>query len=353
MARRPQVIERRYTWGIVRYDTVHHRFSYTENMPRSGEPYAGEPVVLNVVVTRSCNMDCDYCVAKDFAGVEDQDLVLSRDMLHWMQQSPFMLLVLTGGEPLMPPYDSVSMKLIESSGDRGVILDTNGTYLPDRKTLLYLKKHGVMVRVSMDAVRPSDEITARHILKGAGLDDESAHHTKMENIDRFVAAGVYTAVQTVVWQSNTALLDQMIGWLADHRVKRWYLQRLIPSHKYKRPPPRRTLDPDKYYSLVTGLVSKANSEGIECVAKMDKRHNSVFLLMGDGMLYTQGAAPGQKVPLGDIREEFNYFEYVSAADHACRYYLSEPPKDRAAADVVRSLAKVKRLRSRNRRRLNA
>lgn len=59
----------------------------------------------------------------------------------------------------------------------------------------------------------------------------------------------------------------------------------------------------------------------------DMRHNSVFLLTADGALYTQGAAAGQKVRLGTIREKIDYFDYVSAADHACRYYLADRPKE--------------------------
>jgi len=48
--------------------------------------------------------------------------------------------------------------------------------------------------------------------------------------------------------------------------------------------------------------------------------------MADGVLYTQGAAPGVKVPLGNIRQDIKYFDYVSAVDHACRYYIPHAPR---------------------------
>ena len=328
MARRSVIVERKQAWGVIRYNTRHYKFSYSETEPRSGEPYASEPVLLNIVITRRCNMNCDYCVQKDFAGIEKEDLVLSKDMIRWINCSPFMVLVLTGGEPLMPPYDAVSMGLIDSVKDRGVILDTNGTFLPVQAVLSRLKKQRVMVRVSMDSIRPDEELSRRKALKGHGLDNRSAYFTKLTNIERFLSAGVETAVQTVLWQKNEPGLEQTIGWLSERGVTRWYLQRLIPSHNLKEPGTRFTLKPEQYYERAADIAGKAQSKGIECIPKMDLRHNSVFLLVADGVLYTQGAAPGQKVRLGTIREDFNYFDYVSPADHARRYYLAEVPQQR-------------------------
>jgi MoaA/NifB/PqqE/SkfB family radical SAM enzyme len=276
-------------------------------------------------------MDCEYCVAKDFAGIEREDLVLSAGMIDWLNRSPFMLLVLTGGEPLMPPYDTISMRLIDSVKDRGVILDTNGTFLPDDSVLSRLKKRRVMVRVSMDSISPEEEIKTRRVEKGQGLDDCSAYYRKLTNIDRFLSAGVCTAIQTVVWRRNSNDLYQMIDWLSEHGIKRWYLQRLIPSYRLKYPSTRFAFEPEGYYPLAGAIASEARSAGIECITKMDRRHNSVFLLTTDGVVYTQGDAPGQKVRLGTIREDIEYFEYVSAADHACRYYLAEFPEKVAQA----------------------
>jgi pyruvate-formate lyase-activating enzyme len=124
MSRIPINVKRIQTWGSLYYNTVQHSFSYRENEPRSSEPYANIPVVLNIVITRCCNMRCRHCVAKDFAGIEKEDIILSVDMINWINSSPFMVIVLTGGEPLMPPYDIVSINLINSIKDRGIILDT-------------------------------------------------------------------------------------------------------------------------------------------------------------------------------------------------------------------------------------
>jgi hypothetical protein len=63
------------------------------------------------------------------------------------------------------------------------------------------------------------------------------------------------------------------------------------------------------------------------------RHNSVYLLTTDGVLYTQGPIPGQKVRLGTIHKGIEYFDYVSAADHAWRYYLSDVAWEKQHSDL--------------------
>jgi MoaA/NifB/PqqE/SkfB family radical SAM enzyme len=323
MARRTDIVTRRCSWGVIHYNALSHEFSYKEERERCGEPYPNVPVVLNVVVTRRCNMDCQYCVARDFNGLEEPDLVLSPEMVKWINRSPFMVLVLTGGEPLMPPYDAVSVRLIESVKDKGIILDTNGTFMPGARVLSCLRDHGVMVRVSMDSTRPQEETAVRLTARGAGQSAQAAYRAKLENIERFRSAGVYTAVQTVVWRANPRPVEAMVEWLSERGIERWYLQRLIPSYRFREPPVKYALKPQEYYPLVANLAASARSAGIKCIAKMDLRHNSVFLLTADGVLYTQGAKPGQKVPLGTIKEDIKYFDYVSASEHAHRYYLAE------------------------------
>lgn len=331
MPRDQVTVEREEAWGTLRYDTRRHVFTYSETAPRGGEPYATQPVLLNVVVTRRCNMDCTYCVAKDFTGIEEEDLVLSADMIRWINRSPFMVLVLTGGEPLMPPYDEVSLRLINGVRDRGLILDTNGTILPDRRVLSILKKKRVMVRVSIDSSNPEEEIEHRRLPGGHQAAALHTYYTKLANIERFVSAGICTAVQTVVWRKEQALGQKMVSWLRDRGVHRWYLQRLIPSYRVKAPQPRFYLTPAQYCSDAAKVASVAHSMGLECVAKMDLRHNSVFLLTANGALYTQGSAPGQKLPLGTIKDRIEYFNYVSQADHAWRYYLAERPQEKRGA----------------------
>ncbi len=326
MARAQVSIVRREPWGTITYDTSKHAFDYSETSAVSAEPYSALPVALNVVVTRHCNLQCLYCVAHDFEGIEASDLTITDGLVQWLNTSPFMLLVLTGGEPFMPPYDAATMRLVRSITGKGLVVDTNGTILPSRSMIEELKSKKVLVRVSMDSTAPEDEFKVR--VAGARDSSRSAYFQKLANIESMIDAGVDIAIQTVVWRKNTPL-DQMIDWMAHRGIRQWYLQRLIPSHKFRQVPERNSLSSEQYYPFVESLSAAAASAGIHCVAKRDLRHNSVFLLTGDGVLYTQGEEPGQKIRLGTVGSYGSFFEYVSPADHAARYYLAEsgcPPR---------------------------
>jgi MoaA/NifB/PqqE/SkfB family radical SAM enzyme len=316
------MIRRRETWGTLCYDTSCHRFSCVERAPGGAGPYPGKPVVLNVVVTYDCNLDCPHCVAKDFAGVVDDDLRLSDELVAWINESPFMVVVLTGGEPLLPPHDGTSAELIRAIRGKGIVLDTNGTLQPAPDLAAQLRRRNVLVRVSMDSIRGEDETRLRRPGRASPTMRRQFYRDKLRNIDWFVASGIQTAVQTVVWHKNARPLFQMIDWLRDSRIRQWYLQRLIPSRELRHPHPRLLTEPDGYQRTVAELARRCQGAGIECIAKRDLRHNSVYLLMADGELYTQGAEPGEKVRLGAIHDPFDYFARVSAADHAARSYLA-------------------------------
>ncbi len=309
---------------MIAYDTKAHKFVIDQIDEKPCGPYSQRPVLLNIVVTHDCNMDCDHCVAKDFGGVEQQDIQVTHDLLAWINEGPFLVVVLTGGEPLLHEHQDRLLALLEGIHDKGVMLDTNGTIWPRDDILRALKSHNALVRISLDSLRPQDDTELRH---APGADREQRlqeYQNRLRIIDSFVDAGIYTAVQTVVYRSShknaDKSLDDMAVWLRAHNIKGWHLQRLIPSYRLSKVKEKYNLSWEDYETIAYRLTQRCQKEGIECVAKKDQRHNSVFLLLGEGVLYTQGPSPGQKVPLGTIHEELDFFSYVSASDHAMRYY---------------------------------
>ncbi len=319
-------IRRTEPWGTLTYDTKSHCLTYEERQPRPCGPYTQNPVVLNVVVTHDCNMDCDHCVAKDFRSPQQQDIEITHALLAWINESPALVIVLTGGEPLLSAHEDRLLALLEGIRHKGLMVDTNGTIIPTDAVLRALRKRDVLVRVSLDSIRRQDDTRLRH---GPNADQDQRrreHQGRLERIDWFIDAGINTSIQTVVYRrsllSKDDSLDQMAEWLRSRGINKWYLQRLIPSYRLKEVPDRFGLAAHEYESIVDRLRAKCRGYGIECVAKRDRRHNSVFLLLGEGAVYTQGSAPGQKVLLGTIHEEFGLFDYVSASDHATRYYCT-------------------------------
>lgn len=327
------LITRKEAWGTISYDTDTHLFSYEESAPMPCGPYCSAPVLVNAVVTHDCNMRCRHCVAADYGVKQKRDLAVTPELLSWLNEQPFLVVVVTGGEPLLPLHEERLLALLQGVKRKGLVVDTNGSVWPSARVLAVMRKKGVMVRVSLDSTLPKQDTYLRHERPSASKDEKRAEYElRLTHTASFVDAGITTGVQSVVYRTSHVSgedqgLHDMPVLLEDLGVTHWHLQRLIPSNLFKQPGPDFSLSTEKYEGLASRLAAEAAQHGIHCMGKRDKRHNSVFLLLGDGELYTQGSLPGQKVHLGSIRrgmrEPAQAFGYVSAADHAARYYAQD------------------------------
>lgn len=312
-------IERVEPWGKLIYDLSQHHFSLVEDYEKETIPYSQRPVVLNVDLTMKCNMDCSHCVTKDFGQI--QDLVVSRKLIDWINNSPFLVVVITGGEPLLPEYNSQLLRLLQEIPNKGLVIDTNGTIIPSNSVIEIIRKTNTLVRISWDSVRSYDEVRLRHVKpdtkRNRSLNLEYFHR-KVEMIKYLQNAGVDVAIQSVVNKQNRDSIFDMPAMLRNFSIKQWYIQRFIPSHKATSQ--QFEVDSIEYAEINSRLIKKCREVSIECITKKDRRHNCVVLLVGDGLLYTQGEKLGQKLLLGTIDSDIRYFDYISSADHAERYY---------------------------------
>ncbi|MFC1902595.1 radical SAM protein [Chloroflexota bacterium] len=319
------IIEREESWGLLKYDTLEHRFSWVTKNGHDTTPYIREPVVLNADLTMKCNMACRHCVAKDFEQVFEQakDLEVSKELIACINNSPFMVIVITGGEPLLPEYEDRLTRLLKEIKNKGLVIDTNGTIIPSDSVINTIVQKDVLVRVSWDSGRPQDEIHFRQAKKKKG-DSSRIHfdyyYKKIETIRYFSSRGINVAVQSVLSSKNVISITEMPAKLSELGIKKWYIQRFIPSHRMAKED-NIDITAGLYEHIVANLAAKCLKMNIECVVKKDRRHNSVFLLLGEGDLYTQGEKPRQKIFVGSIKENLpRYFDYVSCSDHADRYY---------------------------------
>lgn len=311
---------RKEPWGELAYDPSSHHFLLNKKDKQDFVPYSDNPVVLNVDLTMNCNMDCLHCVTKDF--IQAEDLVVSKELLDWINESPFLTIVITGGEPLLPEYEDRLITLLKEIRKKGLVVDTNGTVFPSPSVLKAILDSNALVRISWDAGRPQTEIRLRHVKPDIGPNWETNNRyflKKIDTIARLRSAGVNVAVQSVIHKLNYDRIADLIPKLRELSINRWYIQRFIPSHKattstYK-------IEYPEYERTIEKLTRKCEETGIECISKKDRRHNCVILLVGKGTLYTQSELPGKKLKIGTIYDqEIRYFEYVSLADHAERYY---------------------------------
>ena len=143
------IIRRKETWGDILYNTKSHSFERKISKGIIGEPYPTLPLVLNIDLTFKCNMQCVHCVAQDMAeklgGVDKADLKVNDELIERINQSPFIVVVITGGEPLLPEYEKKLTSLINGLRKKGIIVDTNGTIFPSDNLITSFKKKGIMV----------------------------------------------------------------------------------------------------------------------------------------------------------------------------------------------------------------
>jgi MoaA/NifB/PqqE/SkfB family radical SAM enzyme len=313
------IVERVEPWGKLIYDLSKHHFSLIENDGKEIIPYSQRPVVLNVDLTMKCNMDCLHCVTKDFGYIDD--LAVSRKLIDWINNSPFLVVVITGGEPFLPEYNSQLLRLLQEIRNKGLIIDTNGTIIPSNYLMEMIRNTNTLIRISWDAVRSFDEIRLRHV-KPDTKQNRSLNleyfHKKVAMIKHFQKAGVDVAIQSVVNKANRDSIFDLPVMLHNLSIKQWYIQRFIPSHKAT--DEQFEVNTTEYAKINSRLIKRCQDLNIECITKKDRRHNCVVLLVGEGLLYTQGEKPGQKLLLGTINSNIRYFDYISSADHAERYY---------------------------------
>jgi len=313
------IVERKEVWGKLTYDTSKHRFSYIQFNGKEATPYVKDPVVLNVYLTMKCNLDCMHCVTKDFQ--QKDDLEISTELIEWINRSSFMVIVITGGEPFLPEYENHLIQLLKGIHNKGLVIDTNGTIFPSPTVIEMILKTNTLIRISWDAIRPQSEMYFRHLkhLTKRNFQENYEWYKKKQNIiQRFRSAGVNFAIQSVIHKKNFGEIRDMPKVLHKLSINQWYIQRFIPSHKAN----LESLEVDtiKYESLIQLLIEDCRDLNIDCITKKDRRHNCIVQLIGDGLLYTQGEKPRQKIPLGRIGSKIEYFNYISSADHAERYY---------------------------------
>lgn len=317
------IVKRKEIGGEVNYDTKSHTFEFKISGEIKNTPYASRPLVLNIDLTFECNMKCIHCVAKDMKEIlgesEQSDLKVTNELINKINQSPFMVMVITGGESLLPAYEKSLLRLIRGLKNKGIIVDTNGTIIPSFKVVEAFVKKDVLVRVSWDIPNPKVEAKLRKYPKKYYSNDVECMSAKQDVIKWLLKHNVKLAVQSVVHMYNFHD-NNFINFpykLNQYGIRNWYIQRFIPSYYMK----KIKFDLKEYEESIYAVTKVAKKLGIKCHLKKDKRHNSVFLLVKDGDLYTQSdKKPGKKIHLGKI-EEVDYFTYVSAPDHTARYIV--------------------------------
>lgn len=273
-----------------------------------------EPLVVNCFTTAFCPLRCRYCHADDLMqqyreSERDQDV---ENVAATAALVPAMVAVITGGDPLTRPDRAIAL-MERLSHHKALVLDTSG--VGDMWQLVpHLKKHGVHVRVSIDAIsevnnklRPTN--TA---IVGKGVDSLGSATAALEIC---VHENIPVTVQTVLTSLNSGYdeLRDLRDWLVSKSVRNWVLHicieagsaRRLVEESQKHTRGRSILPQEPVYKTVKQLMNDTAAKklhlDIRCT-DTGNTPNSVILISSNGDLFTEGLAHNGKVKLFDARE---------------------------------------------------
>ncbi|MFB3891688.1 MAG: radical SAM protein [Phycisphaerae bacterium] len=196
-----------------------------------------KPFILELEITRRCNLRCIHCYAEaqDRAFPDELTACEIRRVLDDGREIGIRELSLTGGEVFL--RDDF-FRIIDDGLARGyaVRFVTNGTLLDDWRLTELCRRPIKMITVSLDSISPAvhERIRGPH-----------SHAPATRAIERLREAGFHVSVITAFSKLNVGDFDALLEFCTARRID-WQVQ--ITSAKGRCPAPI-TLTPDEYYAL--------------------------------------------------------------------------------------------------------
>ena len=182
------------------------------------------PHVVAWNLTRRCNLECSHCYISagswQASAGELSTAECHRVLDDVLAVNPSMLLILSGGEPLVRD-DLEEIAEHASGAGATVVVGTNGTGLSHER-IDALKTAGVRgVAVSVDSLDPTYHDRFRH---GAG-----ALSSTLAAVDRLTRHELDFVVQTSLTSGNRREVPELVAWAADKGAVSFNLYFLVPT----------------------------------------------------------------------------------------------------------------------------
>ena len=265
------------------------------------------PLVLNWLITSSCNLDCLYCFATD---VENRELA-PEELVSWVKGSEFLKIVISGGEPFSNPNIWNIIGRITNS-NKQIVIDTNGSYYFSPDECHFLKNNNIILRISLDSVNPHENTRLR-------CGDDRFFYKAISNIEKLTKKyAINVELQTVITKVNIKSLAELSQMVTYWGISKWYLQRLVPAG---RGADLQNLAPSE--GSVRFASKKFPLDVNKYIIKEDTNSKSVILLDNFGNLITEDSSG--KLRLGNILNDpslgGSLLDLINVPNHLKRYRL--------------------------------
>lgn len=170
---------------------------------------------IYLFLTRKCNLGCSHCyingVGKQ-ARDKDFDLLTIERIITEARTLGLRKVKVSGGEPLLHPEAKEILAFLAGIGLKEVVLETNGTVLPDTMIDFLAPMENLTVFVSLDHYDPNehDAFRKRH----------GAWAKASNTIRKLAEANIKTVVTTTAYRENVGTILNIIEMVLDWGVFR-------------------------------------------------------------------------------------------------------------------------------------
>ncbi len=187
-------------------------------------PYEEKPLIIFWETTKACLLACKHCRAEAITEPLPGELSTAegKRLIDQIVEfgSPYPILILTGGDPLMRKDLWEMVDYAKSRGLR-IALAPSVTPLLNDDAIKEIKEHKISsVSISLDSPYPEVHDNIRGV--------EGTWQRTIEVIKKFVKEGINVQVNTVVMRETVNGLANMVKLLKDLNVKTWEVFYLIP-----------------------------------------------------------------------------------------------------------------------------
>lgn len=246
------------------------------------------PIVVGLMVSNICNLDCRYCIARNGDGYSINNILLNDCdiLIERLVEAQILSILISGGEPTL---NDKLCDFLERLSDCVflMMIDTNGVVMSEELLEIY-KKGKIIPRVSIDSIK--EEI--HNINRGK-------FGNTLLNINRLLENKVDVRINTVLHKDNALYLEEMAEWLVEKGINKWHIFKLQKEFA-----PQRIWIDDTYAKCIIDNILLKFSEKISIICKFSSKNDgfSSFVVDSEGNCFSTDNGNNRKVVFGNIFE---------------------------------------------------
>lgn len=263
-----------------------------------------KPILINWLITGGCPLNCKYCYAQDLMNgkYREPSLAEIKDIANSILEFEPLVVVLTGGDPLVSPHLGEAIELLH--GKVGIIIDTSA-YSLNQDHIDLFKEYNVFVRISLDSEIPKINDSLRPALvnsKRVNRPFSNNVEVAVNGILKCIDHNIRIAVQSVATNKNRSDFMVLGDKLFKLGVSGWRILMIAPSstnfEAYLKLSGDEISQRRFYKYILKKLKTKHTNDWERKMSVQvagNRVPNAVILVAPDGTFLTESQLKGQEV----------------------------------------------------------